>query len=105
MECKYEGYLRRQEAEVLKFKKLEQISIPEDLSYAGIPGLSNEIKTETAGNQAAFFRPGFQNSWNDSGSPVDSIGLFEKTGEKPSHADENHRSGIQLVITMKSALP
>jgi tRNA uridine 5-carboxymethylaminomethyl modification enzyme len=44
VECKYEGYLRRQEAEILKFKRLEQISIPEELSYAGIPGLSNEIK-------------------------------------------------------------
>ena len=44
VECKYEGYLRRQEAEVLRFKKLEQTSIPEDLSYAQIPGLSNEIQ-------------------------------------------------------------
>jgi tRNA uridine 5-carboxymethylaminomethyl modification enzyme len=44
VECKYEGYLRRQEAEVQKFKKLEQTSIPEQLSYAGIPGLSNEIR-------------------------------------------------------------
>jgi tRNA uridine 5-carboxymethylaminomethyl modification enzyme len=44
VECKYEGYLRRQEAEVLKFKKLEQASIPENLSYAEIPGLSNEIR-------------------------------------------------------------
>jgi tRNA uridine 5-carboxymethylaminomethyl modification enzyme len=44
VECKYEGYLRRQEAEILKFKRLEQISIPEELSYTGIPGLSNEIR-------------------------------------------------------------
>jgi tRNA uridine 5-carboxymethylaminomethyl modification enzyme len=44
VECKYEGYLRRQEAEVQKFKRLEQTSIPEQLSYAGIPGLSNEIR-------------------------------------------------------------
>jgi tRNA uridine 5-carboxymethylaminomethyl modification enzyme len=44
VECKYEGYLRRQEAEVLKFRKLEQVSIPEKFSYAEIPGLSNEIR-------------------------------------------------------------
>jgi tRNA uridine 5-carboxymethylaminomethyl modification enzyme len=44
VECKYEGYLRRQEAEVLKFKKLEQTSIPEHLAYAEVPGLSNEIR-------------------------------------------------------------
>jgi tRNA uridine 5-carboxymethylaminomethyl modification enzyme len=44
VECKYEGYLRRQEAEVSRFKKLEQTSIPQDLSYAQIPGLSNEVQ-------------------------------------------------------------
>jgi tRNA uridine 5-carboxymethylaminomethyl modification enzyme len=44
VECKYEGYLRRQETEVLKFRKLEQTSIPEKFSYAEIPGLSNEIR-------------------------------------------------------------
>jgi tRNA uridine 5-carboxymethylaminomethyl modification enzyme len=44
VECKYEGYLRRQEAEVLKFKKLEKMSVPENLSYGEIPGLSNEIR-------------------------------------------------------------
>lgn len=44
IECKYEGYLRRQEAEILKFRRLEQMSIPEELVYAGIPGLSNEIR-------------------------------------------------------------
>lgn len=44
VECKYEGYLRRQEAEVMKFKKLEQTMIPEALDYAEVPGLSNEIR-------------------------------------------------------------
>ena len=44
VECKYEGYLRRQEAEVMKFKRLEQVVIPEGLAYGEIPGLSNEIR-------------------------------------------------------------
>lgn len=44
VECKYEGYLRRQEAEVMKFKRLEQVMIPEGLEYDDIPGLSNEIR-------------------------------------------------------------
>ncbi|PIU30965.1 MAG: tRNA uridine-5-carboxymethylaminomethyl(34) synthesis enzyme MnmG [Syntrophobacteraceae bacterium CG07_land_8_20_14_0_80_61_8] len=42
--CKYEGYLQRQEAEVKKFRSLEQIRIPEDFDYVGIPGLSHEIR-------------------------------------------------------------
>ncbi|MCX7823628.1 MAG: tRNA uridine-5-carboxymethylaminomethyl(34) synthesis enzyme MnmG [Syntrophobacterales bacterium] len=41
--CKYEGYIRRQEAEVKKFKNLENIRIPDDFSYRNIPGLSNEL--------------------------------------------------------------
>lgn len=41
--CKYEGYIKRQEAEVKKFKNLENIRIPDNFSYRGIPGLSNEL--------------------------------------------------------------
>ncbi len=44
VECKYEGYLRRQEAEVKKFRHLERIVIPEGFPYDRVPGLSNEIK-------------------------------------------------------------
>lgn len=44
VECKYEGYLRRQLAEAKKFKQMEQIEIPDDFSYSAIAGLSNEIK-------------------------------------------------------------
>ncbi|MFP5212627.1 MAG: tRNA uridine-5-carboxymethylaminomethyl(34) synthesis enzyme MnmG, partial [Acidobacteriota bacterium] len=44
VECKYEGYLRRQEAEVEKFKELEKALIPPTFSYEEIPGLSNEIR-------------------------------------------------------------
>lgn len=44
VECKYEGYLRRQEAEVGRFKKAEGLAIPEDFPYGLVPGLSNEIR-------------------------------------------------------------
>ena len=44
IECKYEGYLRRQEAEVNKFKQMEEIRIPADFPYDRVPGLSNEVK-------------------------------------------------------------
>ena len=43
MEIKYEGYIKRQLEEVEKFRKLENISIPNDFVYKDIPGLSNEI--------------------------------------------------------------
>jgi len=40
---KYEGYLRRQLAEIDKFKHLENIRIPSGFRYQGLPGLSNEV--------------------------------------------------------------
>jgi len=44
IECKYEGYLRRQEAEVNRFKQTEEIRIPPDFPYDRVPGLSNEVR-------------------------------------------------------------
>ncbi len=44
VECKYEGYLKRQEAEARRFRQMEGMVFPEDFSYQGIPGLSNELR-------------------------------------------------------------
>lgn len=44
IECKYEGYLSRQEAEVEKFRQLEEMRIPPTFPYDHVPGLSNEIR-------------------------------------------------------------
>lgn len=43
MEVKYEGYIQRQMEQVDKFKKFENMRIPENFNYNGIPGLSREI--------------------------------------------------------------
>ena len=43
MEIKYEGYIKRQTEQINKFKKLEDLTIPETFSYDSIPGLSREI--------------------------------------------------------------
>jgi len=44
IQCKYEGYLERQESDVRKFKNLERIAVPYELDYSEIPGLSNEAR-------------------------------------------------------------
>lgn len=44
IECKYEGYLRRQETEVSRFRQMEQIGIPPEFPYDRVPGLSNELR-------------------------------------------------------------
>lgn len=43
LQIKYEGYIRHQEEQVARFKKLERIALPEDFTYRGLPGLSNEV--------------------------------------------------------------
>ncbi len=40
---KYEGYIKRQMAEVERFKDLESIRIPATFQYEGLPGINNEI--------------------------------------------------------------
>ncbi|MDR3553878.1 MAG: tRNA uridine-5-carboxymethylaminomethyl(34) synthesis enzyme MnmG [Syntrophobacteraceae bacterium] len=44
IECKYEGYLKRQESEVKRFRQMEEIGIPADFPYDKVPGLSNEVR-------------------------------------------------------------
>ena len=43
-EIKYEGYLARQAEQVARFKKLENVRLPDDLNYEGLPGLSREVQ-------------------------------------------------------------
>lgn len=42
-ELKYEGYLRRQEAQVARARRNEACAIPDAFQYAGIAGLSREV--------------------------------------------------------------
>ena len=44
IELKYEGYIKMQEAQVAKFKKLEKKELKEDIIYADIKGLSLEAR-------------------------------------------------------------
>ena len=40
----YAGYLHRQEADIVAFKKDESLALPADLNYAHVKGLSNEVR-------------------------------------------------------------
>jgi len=44
IQIKYEGYIRHQEQEIEKFKKLENRKIPTEIDYQKIVGLSNEVR-------------------------------------------------------------
>ncbi len=43
-EIKYEGFIQRQFKDVMRFRHIENIKIPTDMEYEGIPGLSIEIQ-------------------------------------------------------------
>ena len=45
---KYEGYIRRQMAEVEEFARLESRLLPEELDYSGIDGLRLEAREKLA---------------------------------------------------------
>ena len=42
----YKGYLKKQKADILAFKKDENLIIPENLNYDDFSGLSNEVKSK-----------------------------------------------------------
>lgn len=44
IEARYDGYLQREESEIRKLRKLENISIPAGFDYAAVAGLSNEAR-------------------------------------------------------------
>ncbi len=43
LQVKYAGYIKRQEEQVARFKKLETVELPEDIPYDQLPGLSAEV--------------------------------------------------------------
>jgi tRNA uridine 5-carboxymethylaminomethyl modification enzyme len=51
IEVKYEGYIKRQLADIEKMKKMETRHIPEGFDYQALPGLSNEARQKLAAVQ------------------------------------------------------
>ena len=44
--CHYKGYLNKQNADILAFKRDENLVIPENVNYDNLSGLSNEVKSK-----------------------------------------------------------
>ena len=42
----YSGYLEKQEADILAFRKDENLMIPKNIDYSKLSGLSNEVKSK-----------------------------------------------------------
>ncbi len=48
IEGRYAGYLDRQEADIRAFRRDESLSLPEDLDYMSIEGMSTEVRSKLA---------------------------------------------------------
>jgi tRNA uridine 5-carboxymethylaminomethyl modification enzyme len=44
LDIKYEGYIQRQERQVARFRKMENIRIPDSFDYTGVEGISTESR-------------------------------------------------------------
>ena len=44
LDAKYEGYIQRQARQVERFKKMENIRIPDEFDYSGVEGISGESR-------------------------------------------------------------
>jgi tRNA uridine 5-carboxymethylaminomethyl modification enzyme len=44
IQVKYAGYIQRQEEQVARLRKLEEMKLPPGMDYYRIPGLSTEVK-------------------------------------------------------------
>ena len=44
--CHYKGYLNKQNADILAFKRDENLVIPDNVNYDNLSGLSNEVKAK-----------------------------------------------------------
>ena len=53
IEIKFEGYLRRQEEEVSRLTREEELPIPADLDFMSLSGLSTEVKEVLHKNRPA----------------------------------------------------
>ncbi|MBP8305984.1 MAG: tRNA uridine-5-carboxymethylaminomethyl(34) synthesis enzyme MnmG [Burkholderiaceae bacterium] len=51
IQSKYAGYITRQQAEVNRSERNEQLPIPPDFDYARVRGLSNEVRGKLAGQR------------------------------------------------------
>lgn len=53
IEARYKGYIERQDADIRAFRKDESMSLPANLNYADVGGLSTEVRTKLTHSRPA----------------------------------------------------
>ena len=85
IQLKYEGYIKKQQAQVERFKKLEDKKIPLDMDYTKARGISTEAREKLELMPAGLYRPGLQVGRGD---PVGYIGAADLPGAEEAPAGE-----------------
>ena len=67
IDAKYAVYLDRQTADIASYRRDESFELPDDLDYAALHGLSNEVRQKLQAHAAAHHRPGRPHRWHDAG--------------------------------------
>jgi tRNA uridine 5-carboxymethylaminomethyl modification enzyme len=84
---KYAGYVERQEAEVARFRTMEDKQIPAWLDYAGIVGLRNEARQKLLDHQPATLGQASRIS-GISPSDISLVMVHMKRGPKPAGVEK-----------------
>ncbi len=66
-DAKYAVYVDRQAEDVARYRRDDALLLPEDLDYAGLPGLSREMRQKFSAVAAAQPRPGGADRGRDAG--------------------------------------
>jgi tRNA uridine 5-carboxymethylaminomethyl modification enzyme len=53
VQAKYSGYIERQQADIVKQRRSEQLLLPDDLDYGQVAGLSHEARQRLAAARPA----------------------------------------------------
>jgi len=82
IEAAYAGYLDRQEADILAFRKDEDMRLPADLDYSAIGGLSNEAKDKLSTVRPATLGQAARIEGMTPGAITAVLGHLRRTGRK-----------------------
>ena len=66
----YKGYLTKQKADIIAFKRDENLIIPENINYAELSGLSNEVKAKFKEIRPKTLGQALKNRRNNPGSCI-----------------------------------
>ena len=100
IDAKYDVYLTRQASDVASYRRDESFTLPDDLDYASMPGLSNEAKQKLIKASPAHHRPCGQARRHDAGG-ADVAGRSCETRPRqearPRSQRERARAGLPSI--------